>query len=401
MPPRPRGISPARIAALTLAVAVLALRLAWCCRAPLESSDLARQVVYGALVGEMGPRIAAIPLAGMQGGLGSVPFSGHPYNYPPVPLAFFAGIAAISPTLLAARLALTALEAANAVLVGVLTGRRWAGLLYWALPASLWWVSSEGQFEPLQTLFVLLATLALTRGRLFVAGASLAVAVQVKLAPVLLVPWLLWAASRRGARGGLAAVAGGLAGLSILALAHLAWPAAENVWRHSALLTVNHFPWNPFSPQLARWSTPANVLWNQLSTYALAGFLLGATVVHLRHRSLRAPAERMGATLALLALAVYVAALKSLPNVLPWYVLNLPALAVPAAVSLGRSGTLGRRAVDGLLIAAALPALAAAVYVARAEPRATIWADLVAHEPGRPPIDAFTDVRVVWNPDAP
>ena len=63
-------------------------------------------------------------------------------------------------------------------------------LLYYISPASLWWVSREGQYEPLLVLFGLMALYFLSRRPQW-AYLSLALAIQTKYTPGFLLPYFL------------------------------------------------------------------------------------------------------------------------------------------------------------------------------------------------------------------
>jgi len=111
----------------------------------------------------MGPAAVGHALVELDPKLGWVAWSGLAYNYPVVALLFFTGIAKLSPTIFFVKFALTFIEAVNTAVIFRYTNQIWLALLYWASPISIWWVSHEGQFEPLQNLFVLVALLVLKK----------------------------------------------------------------------------------------------------------------------------------------------------------------------------------------------------------------------------------------------
>ena len=128
---------------------IAVLRGYFCWQDPVNSGDVVRHLLHSFHVLDEGLAAAGVPLQELDPDLAGSTWSAFPYNYPPVTLAFFVLIAALAPAVTAAKVALTVIEALNAWLLARVTGNRWLGLLYWASPVSIWWVSGEGQFEPL------------------------------------------------------------------------------------------------------------------------------------------------------------------------------------------------------------------------------------------------------------
>jgi hypothetical protein len=296
------------------AVAVAAIRASQVEALPIITGDVVRNLLYGVAVREWGLDAAARPLAELSSAWRGASWSRLPYNYPPAALAFFTLVSALSPTVFFAKAALTLVEAANAALVARLTASRGLGLLYWASPASIWWVSREGQFEPLQSLFTLLALVALPRFA-FAAGVSLALAIQVKLTAIVMAPWIAqrcWRASPRALQ--LAALGLGL-GLLPSVYAELRWGALSNVLHFSAPLTYNPYYWD-WTANMFSWNPGWLVLCDQLASYAM----LAALVTYaIRIRS----AWTVAAPIAFLVLC------KLHTNVQFWYFLLLAPLLVP------------------------------------------------------------------------
>jgi hypothetical protein len=318
--PRPNAVS---LAVLALALGIAAVRITHCALTPVNTTDIVRHLFFGQLVFEQGLASAGeslvaqhciLPMAARD-----LPWSDSPYPYPPVPLGFFTLVAAIWPTLFFAKLALTTLEAVAAALIARRTRDPWLGLLYWANPVSIWWISREGQFEALQNVLVVLALLlvtgALTRGRAFLGGLALAAAIQVKLIPLLLLPWFL---SRL--KSPLRAV--GLAGLAVGLIPSLVasqfYPVALAVAQHSSPLTYNPYYWNPFDSALLAWNPWALRLANAAASYGL--------LLTLAWRARRGPDR-----LAFLAPLGAIVAWKLHTNVQFWYMVALPPLLLPIA----------------------------------------------------------------------
>ncbi len=281
---------------------------------PVITGDVVRNLLYGVAVAEWGPASAAKPLAELSAGWAGASWAHLPYGYPPLALAFFALVAALSPTVFAAKLALTGIEAANSVLVARLTGSRWLGVAYWASPASLWWVSREGQFEPLQSLFTLLALLALPAAPV-AAGVSLAAAVQVKVTALALAPWLAhraWATGRRAA-GQLAL--GFAVGLVPSLWAELAWGGVTNVLRFGAPLTYNPYYWSWAAPMFS-WNPGWLIACDQLASWGVLAALVTYAVRARSAWSVTAP-------------ILFVLFCKTHSNVQFWYWLLFAPLCVP------------------------------------------------------------------------
>jgi hypothetical protein len=293
---------------------VAAFRLYQCGMLPYETGDIVRHVLYGVAVDQQGIAAAGIPLQSLSGAWSNVAWARFPYSYPPIALAFFALIASISPSVFAAKLALTLIEAGNACLISKLTRSRILGLLYWASPLSIWWVSREGQFEPLQSLFMLLAIAAAFELQ-FVSGAALALAASVKVTAGALVPWLAGVIWPRGWRARGLAVLGLVVGLVPAIASEAMYGGISNVMRYSSLLIYNPYYWNPWA-DLFTGNTPLQIAANEIASYGLL-----ATLIALAFRS-----RNWLPFIAPIAFAVFC---KVHTNVQFWYWLLLPAFLVP------------------------------------------------------------------------
>jgi hypothetical protein len=311
-----------------LAIGTLA-HLVACFQTPRDSGDLGRRVLTGVMFNAEGWAAAPRPVADWAPELAThVSWGEIPMNYPPVTCGFFQFVAWIHPSLFAAKLALTLLEALCAWLVARVTGDRRLGIAYWCLPLSIWWVSHEGVFEPLQNIFVLLALLAWRRRREMAPGALL-LAVQGKLSALFLAPWIAWT-SCRDRRAALAAAPWTVAALLPTALAMLAYPVLHQVvhtlgW--GAKFNVYH--WRALIDASYRWWLPmVFVVWVQAAT-AVALIWLGIQVA-------RAPAH----ALPWLGAFLFLAAAKLLGVFQPWYFLAFIPLWLPAVPAPQRLGWL-------------------------------------------------------------
>lgn len=259
---------------LLLAIGLVAVvRLWFCMRTPVNTADVLRSIHTALYVLRDGPGVAGIPLVDLDAGLGGMGWARISYSYPPLALPFFVVVAAISPTLFAAKLALTLVEAANAVLLARITGSRVLGAIYWASPASIWWVSGEGQFEPWMAFFMF-AAVAVVKRHPTAALTLLGLGVNVKLTAVLLLPWFLltvWRNNRRAVPIAAAAFAAALAGP--LLLASLWYPVAEGLLGIAGTLRYNPYYWNPFDAEVFLWNPDWLRSVNALTTYAVLAFM--------------------------------------------------------------------------------------------------------------------------------
>lgn len=303
-----------------LLAAGLVWRVAYCWVLPFNSGDLVRHLLYGRLVWQHGLQIAATPLVAINPAWEVVAWSNQPYNYPAVALFFFTALSAVATSLAWGRLILTLIEALNAWLVYRTTGRRLLAAIYWLSPVSVYWVSHEGQFEPLQNLFTLLALWQLGR-RPMLAWGALLLAVQVKLTAVLLLPWFGWQLAQglraRPWRAGWLP----LAFISMVAclpsfIAEQYFPSLRQVFHYSAPLQFSPYYGNIFYQYLAGWVPDWLVVWNHVVTYGLLLVLLLAAL-------------RGAVRLSLLAPVAFLLLLMTHHNVQFWYILLWLPFVVP------------------------------------------------------------------------
>ncbi|MFI4968676.1 MAG: hypothetical protein ACHP7D_00565 [Lysobacterales bacterium] len=306
------GISPMTWAVVGCG-AVALLRLHECLQIPVETGDVVRNLLYGVLANEHGFSAATKPLLAFSPDWSQVSWARFPFSYPPVALAFFALVAAISPTVFCAKILLTLLEAANAVAIGRLSGSRLLGILYWASPMSIWWVSREGQFEPLQSFLMLMSLLAVARFP-FVCGLALALAIFSKITAVLLLPLIVILVVRTHSASWKWASLGFVVGTIPALISELTYQGVSNVLRFGALLVYNPYYWNPFADMFA-WNPPWLIAVDQIATYGM----LAALAIY---------AWRSGAFVYALAPIAFIVLCKTHTNVQFWYFLLLPAFLV-------------------------------------------------------------------------
>lgn len=290
-------------------VVVAGYRLYLCYQPPITSTDLLRYIGFGWEFWRYGLTIYNYPARAF----GDTPYAllwpDLPFIYPAVCLLFFALLAKVWPALFFGKLILTAMEGVNAFLVWKISHDRWLALLYFANPVSLWWVSREGQYEPLVNLFVLLAIYLLPRRSTW-AYLSLALAIQAKYTPVFLLPYFL--KQKRGPREAITFVVGFLPSLAFaLRSQYIFHILVSSHMAHSC----NTYTWNLFD-QSRLCGSPDWLVWaNALLTYGLLALCLAFMV---RRRQVTP----------YLGLALFVVFLKSVSWAQFWYLLLVPALAM-------------------------------------------------------------------------
>lgn len=302
---------------------------------PLRSMDLLRNIGFGKEFWRYGLAIYDHPTQDFVGTTYATLRPERYYNYPAVALLFFALVAKIWPSLIFGKLALTALEGLNTVLIWKISKDRLLPLLYYASPVSVWWVSREGQFEPLMISFSLLALYLLPRhapGAYF----SLALGVQSKLTPLFLLPYLL--SKRAGWREFFSFAFGFLPSL-IFSLSS-GYPS-HFVERRLEAHGCNAYAWNIFDPSRLCDSPAMLVVINALISYGILVLCL-LLMVHRRRF-----VEYVG-------LLILIVVLKSLGVGRPWYLLAVPLMAMPISERWDRRlffilGALDRVAIRRLL----------------------------------------------------
>lgn len=302
---------------------------------PLRSMDLLRNIGFGKEFWRYGLAIYDHPTRDFVGTTYATLRPERYYNYPAVALLFFALVAKIWPSLIFGKLAFTVLEGLNAALIWKISKDRLLPLLYYANPVSVWWVSREGQFEPLMVSFSLLALYFLPR---YPPGAyfSLALGVQSKLTSLFLLPCLL---SKRAGWRELLSFAFGFLPSLIFSLS-TGYPS-HFIERRMEAHGCNAYAWNIFDPSRLCDSPAMLVVTNALVTYGI--LLLCLLLMVRRHRFV----EYIG-------LLIFIVVLKSMGVGHPWYLLAIPLMAMPISERQDRRlffilGTLDRVAIHRLL----------------------------------------------------
>ena len=307
-------------------------RLYLCLQPPLTSTDLLRYIGFGKEFWKYGLTIYNYPAGHFVG----APYAQHwptmHFIYPALPILFFALVSKIWPALFFGKLVLTAIEGLNAFLIWKISDDRLLALLYYISPASLWWFSREGQYEPLLILFGLIALYFLSRHPQW-AYLNLALAIQTKYTPGFLLPYSLM--KKIGWREGLFFVIGFIPSI-------LFTLRSEYIFR---IFTPGYMPtncnaytWNIFDAEKLCGTPFWLVVANALLTYSI---LILCLVFAIR-RVLPAPSATEGSpskgrVLRLskvhqvseyLGLALIIVFLKSITWAQFWYIPTLPLFAL-------------------------------------------------------------------------
>ncbi|MGI9229064.1 MAG: glycosyltransferase 87 family protein [Gammaproteobacteria bacterium] len=255
-----------------LCIAVAIYRVELTTQIMHSTTDTTRWLLTGIYVIKLGLASAGQSLQELNPELTWVEWGELPWNYPVIPLLFFTLISKLWASLFFAKLSLTLLEAVNAYLVYRFTGNRWLGLLYWMWPISLWWASHEGQFEPVQNFFVLLALLLLARRPVW-SLTMLAVAIQVKLTAGAFLPYFAYRIYKEHRQKMHWIAVGFVLGFIPTLIAGLFFPVVMPIVETLGTLDHNAWYWNWTSSIERGW--PYYIRYpNQLVSYSMLAILL-------------------------------------------------------------------------------------------------------------------------------
>ncbi len=305
-----------------LILAALTYRLIACFLIPAETSDVFRNLGYGIHAFDDNFSLYRTRAENFFPELWCHIWRHLRFFYPPVTLVFFYLFYPLGLGIFWAKLALTMMELLCAWLfkkhVSLL-----AATLYFCAPVSLWYSSREGQFEALQTLFIILACLSVHKKKWLLAGFFFAFSIQVKHFGVLLFPWIaheIWRAEPRDQlrRRLKESVLGAILGFLPFSGYYVQEPrlffiAAQGNDMKSGF---NPYAWNPFNAANFGWMPHWMVIWNAVFAGAILIVLLAAAI--------RAP-RNGDSRFALLPLALFWLLIKSMGWVQFWYLIFAPA----------------------------------------------------------------------------
>jgi hypothetical protein len=299
-------------------------RLYLCLQPPITSSDLLRYIGFGKEFWKYGLTIYNYPAEHFVG----TPYAQHwprmHFIYPALSILFFALVSKIWPALFFGKLILTAVEGLNAFLIWKISDDRLLALLYYISPASLWWVSREGQYEPLLVLFGLTALYLLSRRPQW-AYFNLALAIQTKYTPGFLLPYFL--RKKIGWREGLFFIVGFIPSI-------LFTLRSEYIFRIFTpgymAANCNSYTWNIFNADKLCGTPFWLVVANAILTYGILILCLAFAI-----RSVLSPSKgsvlgpsRGHRIFEYLGLASFIVFLKSLSWAQFWYIPTIPLFAL-------------------------------------------------------------------------
>jgi hypothetical protein len=273
-------LSPKRMIFILLFTSIACLRFYYCTQLPVNTGDILRHIYYGLYTEQRALATAGQGLAELNPLLSWVSWASLPYNYPIVTLLFFIVIGKLSPTIFFSKFVLTLVEALNSWLVFKYSRQRLLALLFWASPISIWWVSHEGQFEPLQSLFVIGALCTLSK-RKSLAFILLALAVQVKLTAILLLPYFVISVRRDNPNDLIMSLTAFAMGFLPTGFAMFHYPIITQMLSSATHFIYNPYYWNVLKYTMFLWNPWWLVAFNQLATYGML-ILLATWTVKLR-----------------------------------------------------------------------------------------------------------------------
>jgi Gpi18-like mannosyltransferase len=301
----------------SMALLVLAYRLFLCSRVPFETTDTLRHLGYAQHAFDSGFSIySTLPVSFCP-----EPWCHHwervPYIYGPVTLWFFWLFSMLHLGTAWVKVVLTLIELCISVLIRKEFSTA-AALLYFASPVSLWYVSHEGQYEPLVALLIILSIISAHRAEYLQSGLFFILSVQAKLAGVFLLPWLVLRIGKEGFQEIRRFIIG--IGVGII-------PFAGYYWRQPDLLLFslrqdpgryNPFAWNVVDQSWFGWNAPLMVYWHATFSYLTVGIMLFFAILYFKRNELDRSVSFVPSLMAWTAI-------KSMEWAQFWYALFTPA----------------------------------------------------------------------------
>jgi hypothetical protein len=166
-------------------------RIYACFQVPLVTTDVIRNLGYASHALENNFAIYNTLAIDFNGEIWSRFWSNLTYPYPPVTLLFFYIFSIFNLGIFWVKLTLSFINLACAYLFYKKISKV-AAILVFCAPISLWYTSHEGQFEALQTLFIILNAITIKNKHWRLAVFFLAISIQVKQMGLLIAPWMLY-----------------------------------------------------------------------------------------------------------------------------------------------------------------------------------------------------------------
>ncbi|MCU0535629.1 MAG: DUF2029 domain-containing protein [Hydrococcus sp. Prado102] len=253
----------------------LAYKIYACFQVPVVTSDVLRHLGYSSHALENNFAIYTTTADDFIPESWTRYWSEQPYIYPPTTLIFYYLFSLFHLGIFWVKAVLTLIDLGCTYLFYKHISKL-AALLFFCAPVSLWYTSHEGQFEILQTLFIILNAISVKKQQWRLAGFWFAISVQVKQFGVLLLPWMLyemWENRNEEHQSFINIVGKALQGLILGFIPFLAfYIQAPNLLflpiTSGSTLAYNPFAWNVLNRKLFDWNPKWLVLWNALFSYA-------------------------------------------------------------------------------------------------------------------------------------
>ena len=169
---------------------VLAFRVFLCAQAPIESSDLFRNLGYTSHLGVLGLSLYDTAATRFRPEFWTQFWPTQGFLYPPATLLFFSFFSSLGLGLFWVKLTLTLLDLLMSLIVAESLGAL-GGFLLFSAPVSLWYTSHEGQFDGLLALGIIATIFALKKSHWLWAGIFWMIALNCKQFGILLAPFML------------------------------------------------------------------------------------------------------------------------------------------------------------------------------------------------------------------
>ena len=291
------------------------LRLVYCFKLPLYTTDLLRNIGYGQAFHTYGFKVYDLTPFDLSPSPIQFLWPDHHFTYPWVTLLFFGTMTTVHTSLVWFKFIFCILDGINTYVIHKITKDKSVALLYWLNPIVILYGSYEGQFESFVVFWMVLAVYALHKRNPYAYG-FLGLAIQTKLFPVFLVPLFLarmsWKEPKR------LALEWGWGILSVL----------PTVW----VMYQSHYLTRLFSPGYIPKVNPMTWNINDQSFYAfypywlvLGHFLLGFAFILIILFVLNNGADKWQVCGAL----IFIVFIKLSQIGQLWYLILLPAFCIP------------------------------------------------------------------------
>ena len=245
-----------------------------CFQIPAVTSDVLRHLGYSSHALENNFSIYGTKAEDFMPEIWTRYWSEQPYIYPPTSLIFFYLFSVFHLGIFWVKAVLTLIDFGCTYLFYKHISKL-AALLFFCAPISLWYTSHEGQFEILQTLFIILNAISVKKQQWRLAGFWFAISVQVKQFGALILPWMLyemWKNRNEERQPFINIVSKAFQGLILGFVPFLAF-YIQTPWllllpiNSGSIVTYNPFAWNFLNPSLFGWNHKWLIVWNSLFSY--------------------------------------------------------------------------------------------------------------------------------------